>query len=427
MGCPTTYEGYTVSWTKGKLAKLTKGLKASGIHNYYYNYNAFGQRTSRSYTYTLPILDASAVAMGTLTGYSQVFRYDQSGRLVYESKSCQYYGELGSTDSIIYLYDENGIIGIVYTADGVTDTYYFQRNLLGDVIGIYNTSGTKVGGYAYDAWGNCTITLNTNGIATRNPVRYRGYYYDEDTKLYYLNARYYCPTWRRFISPAHMVRLDPSILNGLNLYSYTNNNPISVAFGGSSAEGILKDGVASFTGSICNVTLNSTVGSKGRLPLPEIPWLVENATTIYGTASSLSAGIPILSHYFKYASIINDEFRLYGISKWKTSLQLSDVSFKMDALGGALIGANVLIDMYDSYQRGVSAEGILLGGTLTAASGVGMFYLNKGIMWAATTIGTAICPGIGTAIGFTVGLVGSILVDIFLGVWIADLIDENIT
>ena len=99
----------------------------------------------------------------------------------------------------------------------------------------------------------------------------------------------------------------------------------------------------------------------------------------------------------------------------------------MGALDGALIGVNVLIDLYDSYQRGVSCEGIFLGGALTAVSGVGMLYLNKGIMWAATTIGTAISPGIGTAIGFTVGLIGSISVDYFLGGWIADRIDEKIT
>ena len=171
---------------------------------------------------------------------------------------------------------------------------------------------------------------------------------------------------------------------------------------------------------------NSIPGISSLIPLPIIPWLAENATTIYGSASSLVTGIPILSHYYKYASIINDEFKLYGISRWKTSLQLSNVNFKIGILDGTLIGMNVLFDMYDSYQRGVSTEGILLGGVLTGLSSVGMVYLNKGIMWATTTFGTAICPGLGTVLGFGAGLIGSILLDIWLGNEITDWIDNNI-
>ena len=229
IGCPTTYNGYTTTWTRGKLSKLSKGTNLMGKEVYNYSYNALGQRTEMSYSFTKNSSGMSAVAIGTLMSYNQVFGYDNSGRLVYESKSYQYHGEMGSSDSIVYLYDENNIIGIVYTSYGETNTYYFQRNLLGDVIGIYDTNGTKVGGYAYDAWGNCTITLNTNGIATRNPIRYRGYYYDEDTKLYYLNARYYCPEWRRFISPDDTAYLDSESVNGLNLYVYCNNDPVNYA------------------------------------------------------------------------------------------------------------------------------------------------------------------------------------------------------
>ena len=229
IGCPTTYNGYTTTWTRGKLSKLSKGTNLMGKEVYNYSYNALGQRTEMSYSFTKNSSGMSAVAIGTLMGYNQVFGYDNSGRLVYESKSYQYHGEMGSSDSIVYLYDENNIIGIVYTSYGETNTYYFQRNLLGDVIGIYDTNGTKVGGYAYDAWGNCTITLNANGIATRNPIRYRGYYYDEDTKLYYLNARYYCAEWHRFISPDDTAYLDPEMPNGLNLYAYCNNDPVNYA------------------------------------------------------------------------------------------------------------------------------------------------------------------------------------------------------
>ena len=194
----------------------------------------------------------------------------------------------------------------------------------------------------------------------------------------------------------------------------------------SGVSGTTGSGMVHSIGNTYNFISNNIPESEGRISLPEVPWLVENSTTMYGAVSSLISGTPILAHYFKYASTINQEFKLYGISKWKTSLKLSNVNFKMGALDGALIGVNVLIDMYDSYQRGVSTEGILLGGTLTAASGALMLYANKGIMWATTTIGTVICPGLGTAIGFGVGLIGSILLDIWLGNKIADWIDNNI-
>ena len=60
-----------------------------------------------------------------------------------------------------------------------------------------------------------------------NPIRYRGYYLDRETGLYYLNARYYNPQWRRFISPDSTDYLDPETPNGLNLYAYCNNDPIN--------------------------------------------------------------------------------------------------------------------------------------------------------------------------------------------------------
>ena len=239
-----------------------------------------------------------------------------------------------------------------------------------------------------------------------------------------IGQRYYSPELCRFIQPADVSTLNPSSINGLNLYSYANNNPIGVAYSSSSVDGTTGSGIVNSIGKTHNLTGNNISESASRISLPIVSWLLDNATTMHGTASSLISGVPILAHYFKYASIINDEFKLYGISKWKTSLQLSNVNFKMGALDGALIGVNVLIDMYDSYQRGVSTEGILLGGTLTAASSIGMLYLNKGIMWSTTAIGTAICPGLGTAIGFTVGLGISLFVDWKLGELISDWIDS---
>ena len=80
--------------------------------------------------------------------------------------------------------------------------------------------------YAYDAWGNCTIIKDTAGVAEVNPFRYRGYYYDTETNLYYLQTRYYDPEVGRFISQDDVSYLDPEHINGLNLYAYCGNNPV---------------------------------------------------------------------------------------------------------------------------------------------------------------------------------------------------------
>ncbi len=84
--------------------------------------------------------------------------------------------------------------------------------------------------YKYDAYGNCSSSGVTNfEIAHYNPIRYRGYYSDVDTGLYYLNARYYNPEWRRFISPDDTAYLDAENVNGLNLYAYCRNDPVNYA------------------------------------------------------------------------------------------------------------------------------------------------------------------------------------------------------
>ena len=90
--------------------------------------------------------------------------------------------------------------------------------------------------YVYDAWGNhkvCSSTgaeiSDTTHVGHINPIRYRGYYYDTETKLYFLNSRYYDPQVGRFISPDNVNYLNPESINGLNLYCYCMNNPIMYA------------------------------------------------------------------------------------------------------------------------------------------------------------------------------------------------------
>ena len=146
------------------------------------------------------------------------------------------------------------MIGLVFNRNGSENVYYYHRNLQGDVIGIYDTNGTKVVEYAYDAWGNCSTTSATTNyvLASANPIRYRGYYFDVETSWYFLNARYYNPDWRRFISPDSTSYIDPETPNGLNLYCYCGNDPVNYCDqSGHEAEWIkwLIGGIA-FTGAV---------------------------------------------------------------------------------------------------------------------------------------------------------------------------------
>ena len=228
MGCPTSYDGKDFTWSKGKLNSVKKGspkVLTSPYESYSYTYNALGQRTAKDYTYRpINFSSTSTYLKGCLTYYD----YDNSGRLIRERRTYSYSDNTSYSIEFIFLYDESGIVGVQFKDGNATpQAFYYQRNLQGDVIAIYNTSGVLQAKYRYDAWGNCTVTNSTNlHLATYNPIRYRGYYYDDETKWYFLNARYYSPEWRRFISPDDTAYLNPKNVNGLNLYAYCKNNPV---------------------------------------------------------------------------------------------------------------------------------------------------------------------------------------------------------
>ena len=103
------------------------------------------------------------------------------------------------------------------------------KYIQGDVVGVYNSTGTnKVAEYAYDAYGNCTIVSQQAGVGTLNPFRYRGYYWDSDLGLYYLQTRYYDPVTGRFINADenYTLYLGLAILGGLSRYSYCFDDPV---------------------------------------------------------------------------------------------------------------------------------------------------------------------------------------------------------
>ena len=134
---------------------------------------------------------------------------------------------------IIYIYDAAGLpIGMQYHGasyeEDVWDVYWYEKNLLGDVVAVYDEAGTKLISYKYDAWGNFTTTYHNGGEntnAVKNHITYRSYFYDSDLDLYYLQSRYYDYNTGRFINPDKFVNANGDIL-GYNMFAYCGNNPV---------------------------------------------------------------------------------------------------------------------------------------------------------------------------------------------------------
>jgi RHS repeat-associated protein len=97
-------------------------------------------------------------------------------------------------------------------------------NLQGDVISVIDAWGAEQGSYEYDPYGN--ILSCTGWAATFNPLRYRGYYYDTETELYYLQSRYYDPSLGRFLNADVYASTGQGLL-GNNMFAYCRNNPVS--------------------------------------------------------------------------------------------------------------------------------------------------------------------------------------------------------
>ena len=134
------------------------------------------------------------------------------------------------TDVMDFVYDESGRpFALIHQTDGVgitLCTYYYVLNLQGDVVKLVTASGDVVANYEYDAWGN--ILSQSGEMASINPLRYRGYYYDTETGFYYLQSRYYDPANRRFINADSYASTGQGFV-GTNMFAYCNNNPVIYA------------------------------------------------------------------------------------------------------------------------------------------------------------------------------------------------------
>ncbi len=188
-------EVWNYTWEHGRqLASMTT---ATGSATWSYTYDSNGLRTSR-------------------TGGNLTYQY------IYEG------------DKLVMLKRGNTVMRFVYDAQGrpmMMDyngtPYYYIRNAQGDVMALADANGVRVVRYTYDAWGNplSAIGMKVDTVGKHNPLRYRGYVYDWETGLYYLQSRYYNPEIGRFINADAYASTSQGIL-GNNMFAYCQNNPI---------------------------------------------------------------------------------------------------------------------------------------------------------------------------------------------------------
>ena len=208
VGNPLTWGDYgELTWQGRRLMSYSDSESGD---DYSYTYNADGIRTSK-----------------TVNGVKHT--YHLSGTQILSEE----WTDRWNRHVMVYIYDAAGQpIGMTHFQDGtLVDTYLYEKNIQGDVVAVYDYAGSLVVRYAYNAWGAVSETEYGSEYDEEsfevlcNPFRYRGYYYDTETDLYYLNSRYYDPAVGRFLNADGYINANGDLI-GFNMFAYCSNNPV---------------------------------------------------------------------------------------------------------------------------------------------------------------------------------------------------------
>ena len=208
IGNPLSYRGSTFVWDGRQLTQATKGSETMS-----YVYGVNGMRLQKTYTTPTKTVTTAHSTDGAVI-YADFEQTVENGETTDEYRA--------------YFYDESGSpVGFMFHGQN----YYFEKTLQSDISRIYDSEGNVVGEYLYDAWGNLLNADSLTEIAKQNPFRYRGYYFDSETGMYYVSSRYYDPEIGRWINADIPETLTTDFENfaQYNLFAYCFNNPVNMS------------------------------------------------------------------------------------------------------------------------------------------------------------------------------------------------------
>ena len=348
IGNPLSYyDGRTFTWQNGR--QLASTVKSGITANY--KYNDAGIRTQKT--------------VGTVTT-----NYYLNGASV-EAES-------DGTNTLRYFYDEAGdLIGFKITNSTYPSgaNFYYTRNGQNDIIGIINASGSLVVSYVYDSWGKLVSTTGTlaTTIGVINPYRYRGYRYDVETGLYYLQSRYYDPVTSRYINADGQLNPQEG-MTGYNLFQYCGNNPVNradptgrafmfltAAIG--AAVGAVVGGVVGYvkTGTVKGALIGAGVGAvaggliglgAGALAGAVLAGsaTASTAAVVAGAGAALSqAGNAISAGLNKISNAISNVANKSSPAVQSTSKVVSEV--KNDVISLERVGSALKTDLFHSFPN----------------------------------------------------------------------------
>ena len=200
-------------------------------------YDEIGNPLNYKNGFTFTWQNGRRLATAAANGKALSFAYNESGirtQKTVDGVTTEYYLD-GSTvlaqktgnNTVWYYYDCNGTREALEYGGQI---YYYLYNAQGDVMALYDNDLNIVAEYTYDSWGKLLSVTGSlaETVGKANPFRYRGYYYDSETELYYLNSRYYDPETGRFISGDGELSGVGETSLGYNLFSYCQNSPINM-------------------------------------------------------------------------------------------------------------------------------------------------------------------------------------------------------
>lgn len=227
----TKFDGKTIEYDAiGNPKKY--GVKNDNVFDETKNYQSYTWEHGRQ-------LKSMVFVDGEGNKYDLEFKYNSSG-IRTEKKVVQGQNTVITKYHLVadkVTYEDNGTDKIYYTYDNSDNLvsmnlndveYYYIRNAQGDIIGLFDGTGAQVVSYVYDSWGKLVYVDGAlkDTVGVKNPYRYRGYRYDTETGLYYLNSRYYNAEWGRFINADGYVGETGTLLS-CNMFAYCQNNIIN--------------------------------------------------------------------------------------------------------------------------------------------------------------------------------------------------------